>query len=168
MKTVFHIGLGRQDLFGGHIQGLWLGQAAEETKVTLTKGDRSVLASRLQAANEKKKAIDKWIQEHPDAGAKDLGADFTAYQDYLKEIETTSPRLANLLTALAPEGQEEYSVSEADLKDTETWISAVNSLHYIVSRHPTIVKPVPKADTTPLVIGGVAVAGIVALILALS
>lgn len=167
MKTLFQIGLASQDLFGRRIEGLWLGQA-EAAQVTLTKGERSVLASRLQAASDKKKAIDVWIQEHPNVTQKDLAADFTAYQDGLKEIETTSPKLANLLTALKTEGQEEYKVGEADLKDTETWIAAVNSLHYIVSRHPTIVKPVPKADTTPLIIGGVAVAGIVALILALS
>lgn len=167
MKTLFQMGLARQDLFGRQIRGLWLGQA-EAAQVTLTKGERSVLASRLQAASEKKKVIDTWIQEHPNAGAKDLGSDLTDYQDNLKEIETTSPKLANLLNALKTEGQEEYKVGEADLKDTETWIAAVNALHYIVSRHPTIIKPVPKADTTPLIIGGVAVAGIVALILALS
>ena len=160
MKTLFQMGFASREFFG--MAGPFLAQA----EPALSVNERNRLLADLNLAADKFKAVNDWIQNHPNQQA-ELGPDFTNFQNYLGNASAFASTAAIVAQRLSLDDPTAWNVPATDWNSTQNWMTFANQLYNIVVKHPTKipaggVPPAAAGGPSPLAIGAAA-AGALAL-----
>lgn len=129
MKSMFTMGFASHDFFGARP---FLGQA----EPALSENERNRLLADLSLAGDKFKAVNDWIQNHPNQAA-DLGPDFTNFQNYLNNASAFAETAASVAQRLTSQDASAWVVPATDWNATQNWMLFANQVYNIVVRHPT-------------------------------
>lgn len=171
MRTIFTIQ-------GAGSRAAFLGQGSGTDQISET--ERNRLLNDLADAGEKLRAMNAWIDSHPNAQAA-LGADFQAYQDASGNMSRFGSIAATVQQRLASSDPAFWTVTAQQWNDTQNWIQFVTQIYGIIQRHggtpavpgasrgllPGVSTPGTTAGiSTPLLVaGGVGVAVIIGALL---
>lgn len=132
MKSIFDMGFGGQT-FGFarpiRLAGASLGQTPP------TQAERDKLLTDLDAAIDKRNAIDAWVQTHPNAQAA-LGADFQAYQSAMSNSNVFNLNATIAYQKIAIDDPTHWNLSAQEWNDASSWIQAIGLAYDAVQKHP--------------------------------